>query len=126
MKFVVRIDPSRFHVNRAYRAGKTLREGKAIVYQGVKYASAKALLAEQAHLQWDRPPLLEPVDVHICLFFKGAQGDIDGPIKGILDALEDAEVYKSDAQVDGLSVFKFHKSPQPRVEIEVSEWFKRK
>lgn len=120
---ILEIDPGRFHVNRAYRAGKT-KGGRSIVYQGTTYTSAKALLGEQAHLEFDRRPFMGPVTVTIDLHFPEMKrghihGDIDGPIKGILDALQDAQVYCNDAQVESLAVAKFCDPERPRIEIGV-------
>jgi Holliday junction resolvase RusA-like endonuclease len=49
------------------------------------------------------------------------RGDVDAPVKGILDALEHAGVYTDDAHVCGLLVVKLHDPVQPRVEVTLAE-----
>lgn len=121
MIFTVTVDvpPGRFRVNKAYRRGKTWGGG-ASVHQGDTYADAKSILGEKAHLTWiaecGAQQFQGPVAVRIVFRMdkphrKGpakhlGYGDIDGPIKGVLDALEAAQVFANDAQVVELSVQK--------------------
>ena len=49
-----------------------------------------------------------------------ALGDVDGPLKGVLDALEDGGVFADDAQIVRLSCIEKHVDfRNPRIEVEV-------
>ena len=48
-------------------------------------------------------------------------GDVDAPIKGVLDGLEKAGVYTNDACVLALTVHKKYDAAHPRVEVEIWE-----
>lgn len=133
--FRIEIDvpPGRFRVNKAWRAGKNWG-GKPQVHLGDTYSTAKARLGEKAHLtllrDFEGKPFGGPLCVSVFLYMpkkhqKGPAkrlglGDIDGPLKGILDALESAGIFKNDAQVAHLEVMKFLDPESPRVVVEVS------
>lgn len=48
-------------------------------------------------------------------------GDIDAPLKGLLDGLEKAGVYTDDSCVIALTVHKQHDAKNPRIEVELWE-----
>jgi Holliday junction resolvase RusA-like endonuclease len=94
------------------------------------YRSAKAYAAQCLRVQWaGREPLQGPLSVLIVeewprLHRQGPAyglplGDLDAPLKGILDALEAAGVVGDDAQVVELRVSKRHSKPgRIRVVVE--------
>lgn len=49
------------------------------------------------------------------------RGDIDSPLKGVLDGLQKAEVYKDDAHITEMVVCKYLDAASPRVEVELWE-----
>ena len=95
MKFTTEIDPAHLRINAAWRRGKT-RDGKPITYLAPRYAKARAVVATSA------------ADAS------------DGPIKGILDALQHSGVLADDAQVLEVYAIKFRDKDRPRIEIEIT------
>lgn len=68
-----------------------------------------------------RQELLEgPVCLTINYYRPRKAGDIDGPLKECLDALQDV-LYKNDNQVVELHVYRGDDKDNPRLEITVSE-----
>ncbi len=66
-----------------------------------------------------KPALTGDVGVAIFETWPTHAGDIDSPIKAVLDALQHAEVYKDDKQVVDLTVSKKHNGP---AELRVVVW----
>ena len=59
-----------------------------------------------------------PVSVTLRLFRPRKIGDIDGPIKQILDAMEGC-FYENDKQIVELHVYRGDDKDRPRVEVEI-------
>ena len=67
-----------------------------------------------------RVPVIEqPVRVSIDVYRKVDAGDIDNYAKGVLDALQEAQVIRNDRLVTELLMRKFTDPRRPRYEIEV-------
>jgi Holliday junction resolvase RusA-like endonuclease len=64
---------------------------------------------------WPRPMLLS---MTVRLYRPRAAGDIDGPLKTLLDSLQ-GNVYENDDQVDKLPIERFTDRKRPRVELEI-------
>jgi Holliday junction resolvase RusA-like endonuclease len=65
---------------------------------------------------WPRPMLLS---MTVRLFRPRNAGDIDGPLKTLLDSLQ-GNLYENDDQVDELPIKRFTDRERPRVELEVT------
>lgn len=115
----VPISPGDVAVNRAWRyAGKRVVKS-ALYRQGRRLLSAELRDAAEA-AGWPRVFLGE-VRVRIAAYWPGERGDADAPIKGVLDALEQAGVVEDDRQVCAVSCERRRDAENPRLEIEVSE-----
>jgi Holliday junction resolvase RusA-like endonuclease len=124
------ISPALFRINKAYRAGRVWNSGRSVIFMGKEYSTAKALLAERLSIDFSSR-FEGPIRIKLHFTFnrmirKGSAvglplGDIDGPIKGIFDALADAEVFQDDAQVVQMEVTKAF-AAEPGVEILVAPW----
>ena len=68
----------------------------------------------------DLHPIKTPVELTIRLYRPRKAGDIDGPLKILLDALI-GYVYIDDAQVVALHVYRLDDKDNPRVEIDVEQ-----
>ena len=129
MKFTTEIDPAHLRINAAWRRGKT-RDGKPITYLAPRYAKARAVVATSAADASDGWQFVGPVSVTIAIYFRKLTrtgpadglpwGDVDGPIKGILDALQHSGVLADDAQVLEVYAIKFRDKDRPRIEIEIT------
>lgn len=101
-------------LNHLYRAfdGKVLlsREGRAYKEQ----VGWLALAAQQA------PPLRGPVVVELVLYRPRKAGDIDGPLKVLLDALE-GHLWANDRQIVEMHVYRKDDKHNPRVEVRAWE-----
>lgn len=66
-------------------------------------------------------PVLKPglVSLQINLFRARKAGDIDGPLKGLLDSLQ-GFIYESDSQISQLHVYRMDDKGNPRVEVWAS------
>jgi hypothetical protein len=65
-------------------------------------------------------PIAGPVIVDIRLYRPRRIGDIDGPLKPLLDALTHAGLWLDDSQVEQLRVTRLDDKENPRVDISVS------
>jgi Holliday junction resolvase RusA-like endonuclease len=127
LAFTVEMNPGDLAVNSAYRSGRD-RRGRVRVRKSVRFAAARALVGESALLAALRgrlEPLGGPVRVVLRCYWATpgtsglGRGDVDGPIKGALDSLEEAGVFADDAQIDRIEVEKFVDPDRPRIEVEV-------
>lgn len=128
----VSINPGDLRINAAFRVGKDGR-GKAVIYKSRLYENARAIVGEAAMLRMvGRPPLSGPLVLSLREFWprrhrEGAAiglalGDVDGPLKGVLDALEEGDVFADDAQIVRLErIEKFVDAKHPRIEVSVVE-----
>lgn len=128
----VSINPGDLRVNSAWRVGKD-RRGKAVIYKSRLYKNARAIVGEAAMLRMvGLLPLSGPLVLSLREFWprqhrEGAAvglalGDVDGPLKGVLDALEEGGVFADDAQIVRLKdVEKFIDAKNPRIEVSVRE-----
>lgn len=123
----VDMNPGDLSVNSAYRAGRD-RRGVTRVRKSKRYAAAQSLVGETALLELlerGLDPLRGAVRVRVRCYWADAGstglglGDVDNPIKGILDALQAAGVFADDAQVIGVEVEKHVDPERPRVEVDV-------
>ena len=64
-------------------------------------------------------PSQEPVCLTIRLYRPRKAGDIDGPLKPLLDALQ-GFLYVNDSQIVEMHVYRLDDKEAPRVEVEVS------
>lgn len=127
LSLFVGMDPGKLAVNRAWRAYRR-RDGSLGVRKSQAYKGARAKLAEAVHLRMMRQgmePLEGPLVLDVKVHWKREHqegpaqglpmGDVDAPLKGILDALEDAGAYAEDAQVVSVCVSKAHSKSRPGV-----------
>lgn len=63
----------------------------------------------------------ECIGVRLDFYFPSGRNDIDGPIKSVLDSLQQAEIVYNDNQIKELSVGSHIDKHAPRVEIYISE-----
>ena len=63
--------------------------------------------------------LTGPLEVSVSLYRPRKVGDIDGPLKGLFDALNGV-VWKDDSQIERLTVWRFDDAENPRVRVVVS------
>lgn len=63
-----------------------------------------------------------PVCVNIKYYRPRKSGDIDGPLKECLDALQDV-LYKNDNQVIELHIYRGDDKDNPRLEVTISETY---
>ena len=104
--------------NRFYR--HRAMKGHAVVYlspEGAQYKENAGMLALS---QWHREPLQGPVELMVRLYRPKAVGDIDGPLKAILDSMSGV-LYLDDKQIIRLVVDRLDDKAWPRVELEVVE-----
>lgn len=99
--------------NRLWRnvRGKTLLSAEARAFK-----TKAGLLARAAGMR----PRAGPVLVRVDLFRPRRIGDIDNPLKIILDSLE-GHAYENDKQVVGLYVTRHDDSGNPRVQVVVED-----
>lgn len=82
--------------------------------RGREYKEAVALVCARA-----AAPMLEgDLVMTVRLFRPQRSGDIDGRMKGIFDSLQ-GWIYKNDAQIVEMHVYRGDDRPNPRVEVEV-------
>ncbi len=93
------------------RAIKTNKKWIAMLYENKKYKDFKYLFGSQAAL------LLRPVkgylDIVIHIWMWKIR-DTDGPIKPILDALEDFKIIENDKYIRNITIIRnYHKKSEP-------------
>jgi Holliday junction resolvase RusA-like endonuclease len=96
----------------------TYRRGKGSGFYLTQEAKAYHDAVRLAATVYGCKPIEGPVDVELHFFFDSARPDIDGPIKGTLDALQGV-CYANDRQVTRLVVLKSVDKERPRVAIKV-------
>ena len=107
-------------VNATYRVsgrggrGRMIKSPQALAYQGAVAAAARRAMRGRAILEGN-------LHVRLWFVFPSNRNDLDGPIKGTLDALQAGGLYLNDRQVVRLEVDKDRDPEAPRVEVEVVE-----
>lgn len=91
----VEVPPGFLAVNRAYTRTRTG------VRKSTRYAVGRARVAEALVLAADGETWTGPVSVRIRAVWApgGPVGDVDAPIKGVLDAIEDSGLITNDRDV---------------------------
>lgn len=100
-------------VNRYWR---TIVKGKRAF--PILSAEAREYKARMATYAAGLQPSQEPVSLTIRLYRPRKAGDIDGPLKPLLDALQGL-LYVNDSQIVELHVTRHDDKERPRVEVEV-------
>ena len=100
-----------------HRLTPMIIKGKPRVFKSTKY---KKYLdsAKESLLELGLTPFSGPVRVDIRWYRPRRVGDVDGPIKPILDCMSDI-VYLDDKQVEKLNVVRGDDKENPRVEVKV-------
>ena len=96
-----------------------IRKGKTTRAVPILSREAREYKARMASFAVGRQPSQEPVSLTIRLYRPRKAGDIDGPLKPLLDALQGV-LYVNDSQIVGLHVTRHDDKDDPRVEVEVS------
>lgn len=93
----VNIPPGKIRVNKAWGpSGNKKKPFRKLP----KFSSAQSAIGQAANLnRGDTFRGLVEVFIHAVWANDGHVGDVDGPVKGILDALQQAEVFINDVQV---------------------------
>ena len=60
-------------------------------------------------------------DLEVTFFFESRRPDIDGPLKLVMDAIEEARLVKNDRQFAKVILRKRHDPANPRTEIVVRD-----
>lgn len=102
--------------NAIYKRGRGRR--LYMTEEGKKFKETIHALARMRAAVFPDFPTDKAVGVKLILRRGDRRGDLDGPIKPILDALQGA-VYYNDKQVDELIVRRHLRHPQPGMTIEV-------
>ena len=113
IRFCVPVAP--VGVNATYRTGRGrwFKSPDAEAYRNALRVVAKRAMR-------GAEPMTGEVEVRFLFAFATRRNDIDGPVKGSLDALEGV-VVENDRQVGALKVRKIVDPDAPRVEVEVVE-----
>jgi Holliday junction resolvase RusA-like endonuclease len=129
ISFEVDLEPGHLRTNAARRA--TRAGGRIVVHKTPEYREAQRRVRVAARRAADGWQLEGPVHVHITttvrrLHRQGpANGlpfiDVDAVVKGVLDALEHAEIFANDAQVSLLTANKQHDADNPGLLVFASE-----
>lgn len=130
-RIVVEMDPGRLAVNRAWRAVKR-RDGSLGVAKSARYRTARAEFGEAVMLKAAAEglkPLTGPLSATVVAFWPRthregpalgtAVGDVDAPLKGVLDGLEDGGIFADDAQVVQARIEKRIDPHHPRIVVWV-------
>lgn len=115
LEITLRIAPGELRINRAWR--KT----KAGMRRSEQYREAMRAVAadiRDASPNWRYRDF--PVEVQIIAYWPTHAGDVDAPVKGILDALKKGGIYGDDKQVVRLVVEKHLNSDDPRICLKVA------
>ena len=99
------------------RYWRTIVKGKRAI--PILSREAREYKARMASFAVGRQPSQEPVSLTIRLYRPRKAGDIDGPLKPLLDALQGV-LYVNDSQIVGLHVTRHDDKDDPRVEVEVN------
>ena len=127
----VQMDPGRLAVNQSLEA-VTGRGGRVMVRKTGRYRTARAVFGEAVMLQMAAEglaPLVGPLSVTVRAFWPRthregpasglALGDVEAPLKGVLDALEEGGLFADDAQVLEAKVSKRIDAKNPRLLVWV-------
>ena len=104
-------------VNRYWRT-IIVKKGKSSRAVPILSREAREYKARMATYAVGHQPSQEPVSLTIRLYRPRKAGDIDGPLKPLLDALQGV-LYVNDSQIVGLHVTRHDDKDDPRVEVEV-------
>lgn len=113
--------PSANHLWRVNPAAvKITKDGRRV--QGVVYKTPEARqfmadaaeVLDRAHIQ----PRTGPVALDVRLFRQRKAGDVDGPLKALLDSMNE-RAYVDDSQIVEIHVWRYDDPAWPRVEVEL-------
>lgn len=99
-------------LNRYYRK---FNNRMVLSADGQTYKDQVALICQTAGIQ----PLEGDVSITADVYRKARRGDIDGYIKGLLDALQ-GYAYLSDSQIVELRMMRYDDKHNPRVEVTIT------
>lgn len=111
------VDPGDMAINRSWSRNKHGGQRRSDRYTDAKSKIAQAMMIGMHNENLDT--FNEDIFLKVWIGWGGGRGDIDGPLKCLLDGLKAGGLYKDDHQVVGLEVVKFHHATQPFVAIEV-------
>ncbi len=109
----VAIPPGDLAINQAWR-----KTPDGMVKSAV-YKDSRDLLRDEFRLVYDGDTYAGWVDVEIVEYWPDDKGDVDAPIKGVLDALQAARVIEDDKRVRRVAATKFWDPDNPRLEVKV-------
>jgi crossover junction endodeoxyribonuclease RusA len=96
---------------------RTIVRGKRAM--PIKSAEHRAYFAAVALLARGVKPLQGRLEVTLRLYRPRRVGDVDGPVKALLDSLNGL-AWDDDSQIEVLHVFRHDDKANPRVEVEVA------
>jgi Holliday junction resolvase RusA-like endonuclease len=118
--FVCDIAP--LSINRSYRVVRFGKRAGLTKTPDARTYSQHVRAGASVAVRHPRPMWCKGTEVSVSLrfYWPSRRGDVDGPVKQTLDALQGI-VYANDSQVTLLTVERFTDKARPRVEIEVRE-----
>jgi crossover junction endodeoxyribonuclease RusA len=91
-----------------------------IMYMSKEGKELKESYRDQAHIQWHRSLITDPVTIEIYLYFKDKRRrDIDNWHKILLDSLTGV-IWDDDSQIIEMTVKKFIDPVNPRIEVKLA------
>lgn len=115
------LSPGDLAVNRAWRTRKNGGMVKSALYRVSRKLAAAELRAAAEDHEWPVHHFAGEVSVRITAYWPGQRGDVDAPVKGILDALQHAGVVMDDRQVCSVSCTRYCDLKNPRMIVHVAE-----
>ena len=116
----IHLPPGDLAVNRAWRVTQARTLVKSKLYRQSRKLVADELRDAADHAEWPRGFRGE-VRVRIEAYWPGSLGDVDAPIKGVLDALQQAGVVLDDKQICHVSCERLRDDADPRLVVHVAE-----
>ncbi len=126
LAFTISGSPGDGGINGAYRTGKNGRRFKTSTSR--RFADRARIAAGNAHVVVGRPKVRVcsvairsywPRRRHLAGCTDLAMGDVDAPVKAVLDSLEAAGILEDDALVREVRASKYLDKDNPRIEVEV-------
>lgn len=120
---IIPVSPGTGRQNARYAGGMRLSKGykgflgsvkAAVIASGIPLPLPITCVGVSVTAYWPRQHRQPPL---VGIPF----GDIDAPLKGLLDGLEKAGVYTDDSCIVALTVHKQYDAKQPRLEVELWE-----
>lgn len=93
------------------------RGGRQLTNEGRAYKTSTLVRAKTQGMT----PLEGDVCLQLTFYRKARRGDIDAPLKCLLDSLQGV-AYKSDSQVKALYCLQLDDPADPRVRVSVTPW----